>query len=228
MGLMVTKTKKACLASGTLHASCEALLDDDKISPCLQALPRTVCFPMYWTRDYASATSQVANCWPPEQDSDATQSLEMASSAPVSDSLPQAHAGGMVSAAAHAATGETTALQGSGQQAAVCKGQTIYLQIYGPELRDDARLLRAPWQALKASVPPVEDVWDTARRAGRRPPKPYSVPTVIYHDQASLQCALALQPPDSYPEWNVLPLSSAMTAVKGVIEVWLPPTSKGG
>ncbi|MNO47320.1 Patatin-like phospholipase [compost metagenome] len=228
MGLMVTKTKKACLASGTLHASCEALLDDDKISPCLQALPRTVCFPMYWTRDYASATSQVANCWPPEQDSDATQSLEMASSAPVSDSLPQAHAGGMVSAAARAATGETTALQGSGQQAAVCKGQTIYLQIYGPELRDDARLLRAPWHALKASVPPVEDVWDTARRAGRRPPKPYSVPTVIYHDQASLQCALALQPPDSYPEWNVLPLSSAMTAVKGVIEVWLPPTSKGG
>lgn len=106
-----------------------------------------------------------------------------------------------------------------------CKGKTIYLQIYGPELRDYVRQLREPWRSLGASVPPVEDVWDSARRAGRRLPQPYPAPTVIFHSDASKTCAEQLQPIGAQPAWQVIPLPSALSGRTDVIEVWVPPTA---
>lgn len=108
----------------------------------------------------------------------------------------------------------------------MCAGKTVYLQIYGPELRDKVGLLREPWRALGASVPPVEDVWDSARRAGRRLPQPYQAPTVIYQHPGSLACAEALAPAGALPAWQVRPLAPGFTGRPDVIEVWVPPVGQ--
>ncbi|HEY9109005.1 MAG TPA: hypothetical protein VIN58_20185, partial [Roseateles sp.] len=105
----------------------------------------------------------------------------------------------------------------------VCDGKTIYIQIYGPELREQMRQMRQPWEALGASLPPMEDVWDSARRRGRASPKAPAQPTVIYHDTASRACAERLPPAADAGRWAVRPLSSRLTGTPGVIEVWIPP-----
>jgi hypothetical protein len=116
------------------------------------------------------------------------------------------------------------AASGTGPQPVVpgiCKGKTIYIQIYGPELREQMREMRQPWEAMGASLPPMEDVWDSARRRGRASPKAPWKPTVIYHDAASLACAERLPPAGG--DWVVKPLSARLTGTAGVIEVWMPP-----
>jgi hypothetical protein len=106
-----------------------------------------------------------------------------------------------------------------------CKGKTVYIQIFGPELRDRVRLLREPWRDLGASIPPVEDVLDTARRRGRNAPQAPSQPTVIFHDRGSEDCAYQLPPPDSPSPWTVRSLSPQLSGTPGTIEVWIPPLS---
>ncbi|MBA2674354.1 patatin-like phospholipase family protein [Ramlibacter sp.] len=222
MALMIQRTKDACRESTPKHPSCEALLQDDRISACLQDKPRVSCIPVYWGRHYGQGPSKPANCWDPET------AIVAAAAAPPTAAGPAAPA---VSTRTTGAQSPASAVQGTVQVVAArpepnpdaCAGHTIYIQIYGPELRDKARMLRAPWRALGASVPPVEDVWDTARRAGRRAPQPYAVPTVLYRNAASLQCAEALAPPGAVQAWAVKPLRAQSDASSTVIEVWLPP-----
>lgn len=205
--LMVSKTREACELTHSSHPSCEKLLIDDKLSPCLQQAPREVCQPMYWTRDYNIAfTHPNANC------QHVVQAAENHSTAASSTTSKE---GNVTVAPTRNIPPGTSELK--------CKGQTIYIQIYGPERRDAARLFRKPWREMGASVPPIEDILDTSRRSGRQPPQPYPVPTVIYHNASALACASALQPPGSGPQWQVQPLSSGLNATQGVIEVWLPP-----
>lgn len=219
MSLMVARTKQACRESTTAHASCSALINDDKVSTCLQDTPRVACVPTYWTRDYKTDATKPTNCWDPSS-LPVLQSAELAST-----TMPAASAAsGVGSSASDATTGQTPIP--TKQEGPVCAGKTVYLQVYGPELRDEVRLLREPWRALGASVPPVEDVWDSARRAGRRLPQPYQVPTVIYQHEASKACAQALEPKGALPAWQVRALQAGMSGRLDVIEVWVPPVGQ--
>ena len=164
---------------------------------------------MYWTRDYSlSSELNIPNCMPIIPLSDISSSTAISASGKVGD---------IYSVKTHNITHNTSDFK--------CKGITIYLQIYGPEWRDAARMYRKPWREMGASVPPIEDVVDTARRDGRRPPQPYPVPTVIYHNATARSCALALQPPGTEPRWQIHALPNKLDAVQGVIEVWLPPSA---
>lgn len=110
-----------------------------------------------------------------------------------------------------------------------CSGMTVFIQVYDPDSRVAAREFREPWRALRASVPPIEDVTDTARRNGRPPPVPVIRPTIRYHRSDAFECAgflwpaarrvLDLQTPDVTPE----PLSARLNSSPKTIEVWLPP-----
>lgn len=104
-----------------------------------------------------------------------------------------------------------------------CNGKTIYLQIFGPTLRDTVRGYRDAWRALGASVPPIEDVEATARAAQRTPPRPVARTTVRYHDPGSLACASALDKAVGLDSWKVEPLAKSLKPTRGVIEVWIGP-----
>ena len=221
MRLMLSRTKEACRQSAAPHAACNDLLDDFKVSPCLQDRPRTACAPLYWTRDYATATPESANCWTPRLG-------QVAATPSASASPPQAVAP-TDSVALPSPTVPVTSSPPSVVAAAprgVCDGYTVYLQIYGPELRDQVTGYRDPWRELGATVPPVEDVVDSARRAARRVPQPYPVPTVIYYDTAALPCVGSLQPKGAWPAWKALSLPGGSAAQQRVIEVWVPPPSR--
>lgn len=122
-------------------------------------------------------------------------------------------------ASSSAATSSSTA--GSNDSGRECVGQTVYVQIFGPEQRDSARAYRDPWRARGANVPTIEDVWDTARRAGRPAPRAPAVTTIRYSDPASLKCVERLAPPGTIWEVSKLPPTVAFTP--GAIEVWIPP-----
>ncbi|MGR4871526.1 hypothetical protein ACIPRI_21990 [Variovorax sp. LARHSF232] len=106
----------------------------------------------------------------------------------------------------------------------VCGGALVYIQVYGQEMREDARAFRKPWRALGATVPPVEDVLESSRAAGRAPPAGHRQATILYHDGAQLPCAEAmartLLPPVT--RWSVRPLANHVRGTPGTIEVWLP------
>ena len=104
----------------------------------------------------------------------------------------------------------------------VCKGITVYTQIYGGQQRDEVRNYREPWRSLGASVPPVEDVYATARAAGRAQPLAVSRTTVRYHTAQGQACAEALAS-KLKPGTRVEPLSPRLKAVPGVVEVWIAP-----
>jgi hypothetical protein len=86
--------------------------------------------------------------------------------------------------------------------------------------------LRPTWRDLGAKVPAIEDVVDSAKRAGRRAPKPFSAPTVIYYDDTAKSCVDALIPkPDkNVPKWNPKRLGGG-DSLGRVIEVWVPPNA---
>lgn len=109
----------------------------------------------------------------------------------------------------------------------VCKGVNIFMQIYGGDGRDNVRALRTLWRAAGASVPPIEDVNDSARRQGRNPPTPYTKATVIYHQPALAACAkeLATLACQSEDGWEVTPLPERYVKSPSTIEVWLPPAT---
>jgi hypothetical protein len=201
MKLMVRTTKDACRTPISAYPACVELLDDFSVSACLQDHPRIKCEPQYWIRDYSPASLTSTNCWLP---------------------LRNYTDGGTVAdedmAATESAAGVDTATP--------CKDKTIYMQIYGPALRDFAKSLRDRWQHLEASVLPVEDVVDSAERANRRVPAPYPSPVVYYHHKTSQACAERLKPIGSATSWTVAPLPNGLKAQKGVIEVWLPPSTK--
>ncbi|RSZ33780.1 MULTISPECIES: patatin-like phospholipase family protein [unclassified Variovorax] len=114
----------------------------------------------------------------------------------------------------------------------VCKDMTIYIQIYGPGQRELARALRPDWQALGASVPPIEDVQATASTAGRRSPSPVKQPVIRYplvgSDTSAQKCAIEMHkhmpagfaPPNG---WAIEPLAAQLKPSSKAIEVWIPP-----
>ena len=108
----------------------------------------------------------------------------------------------------------------------LCEGRTVYIQIYGPQQRDEARSYREPWRQLGASVPPIEDVTASARSAGRAAASPVARPTVRVHDAASRDCAKALAEAVGKSGWVVESLSPRLRATPGVVEVWIPPADK--
>lgn len=106
----------------------------------------------------------------------------------------------------------------------LCRGMTIYIQIYGSQMRDIVRQYREPWRQLGASVPPIEDVNATAISKGRNLPTPYNKTTVIFHDEGSKACAIKLSSQAGKSSWDVVPLNSKLRPTKGVIEVWISPS----
>jgi len=121
-----------------------------------------------------------------------------------------------------AATGSATATSPD----AACKGITVYMQIYDSGQRDGARAYRDRWKAIGANVPPIEDVVDSARRAGRLPPTPLSKTTVRYHDDASIPCAESLGPAVGAKDWVIEPLSVRLKPTRRTLEAWISPRAK--
>ena len=119
-------------------------------------------------------------------------------------------------------TGDPASVTGVANPA-VCKGVTVYTQIYGGEQRDAVRAYREDWRRLGASVPPIEDVYATARSKGRAQPLAVSRTTVRFHDAKYLACATQLGRSIGASDWNVEPLSPRLKAVPGVVEVWIAP-----
>ena len=107
----------------------------------------------------------------------------------------------------------------------VCNDTVVYILTYGSALRDKARSWRAPWRALGASVPPIEDLLSTSRRAGRSPPTGHPEPSVIIRDETARACAQALVQTVASPTgqpWVIKMLPRSNRAAPGAIEVWLP------
>ncbi|WP_312429186.1 patatin-like phospholipase family protein [Achromobacter sp.] len=215
--LMISQTKKACAELPNAHASCTVLLDKVTAPNCLRDKPDASCVPTYWIRSY-SDVSAPPNCWTPPAIRSADQHVVNPRAA-----LAKAVSGSDPFPTVGASVGHVATRTESKPKPAECAGKTIYIQIYGPAERDFALVLRPSWQASGASVPRVEDVWDSARRSGQRPATPYSVPTVIYHTDSSKACAASLQPAGTTPPWDLRRLPSNFRARPDVIEVWLPP-----
>ncbi|MBN8748525.1 MAG: hypothetical protein J0I65_13570 [Variovorax sp.] len=107
-----------------------------------------------------------------------------------------------------------------------CAGVRVYIQAFGTVDRAAAAALRDPWRALGASVPPIEDVLDSARRAGRAPPIGYAEATVLLPDERLRPCAEAMKQVDAAARWpgpwRIRPLPARLRASAGTVEVWLP------
>ena len=112
----------------------------------------------------------------------------------------------------------------------VCANALVYIQVYGPQAREQARALRRPWRDLGATVPRTEDVLESSRTAGRAPPAGQRQPTILYHDGAQQACAQAMAQVAKAPfggRWVVRPLPGPQAATYGAIDVWLPRLSAG-
>ena len=105
-----------------------------------------------------------------------------------------------------------------------CADTTVYIQVFGPESLGAADGFRRPWQRVGASVPAVEDVLASSRRAGRSPPVGHPAPTLIYHGEAMRPCAEALKATAAAPTgaWVLKPLPARLTPQPRTVEVWLP------
>ena len=165
----------------------------------------------------AAPEAEPAEVPPPESDTSTSVPSVAAAPAPQPESVP---ADEIELSASEAPTPDKSADP-------VCKGITLYTQIYGPAGRDNVRTLRSLWRTVGASVPPIEDVLDSARRQGRSGPAPYSKPTVIYHLEDAKACAeslatVAFQPAGS---WDVMPLNKRLSRLPRSVEVWLPPVA---
>jgi hypothetical protein len=115
MGLMIEKTRSLCDKSSPQHFSCERLLVDDGLAPCIQQQPRPSCVAMYWTRDYAAKKPRFINCWPTPKASS-------------TDAPPGVTPSASPASAAGASADKMN-----------CKGITVNVQIFGPELQDCRR-----------------------------------------------------------------------------------------
>lgn len=218
MQMIITSTKRSCREAIPRHPACDVLLDEDRSVACLHAQTQVNCGPRYWLRDFGQTDPARQNCLntPPPAPSPSTSTSDPAAS-PSSNPAPAPPASSGPESTAPSEDSK------SAQDPEACKSKTVYIQIFGPELRDRVRLLREPWRELGASVPPVEDVLDTARRRGRNAPQAPAQPTVIFHDSGSEACARQLPPPDKTSPWSIRSLSPQLKGTPGTIEVWIPP-----
>jgi hypothetical protein len=235
---IVDDAKRACAKQPAEQRTpaCARLLDAGNGIDCLQPTQAPPCAPRYWARDYSGLTASKENCsgiaptpWPAVVwlrdvlSGSAAEVRVAAAPPPMEEAAPAAEAG--------TATGEaggTPALPEPPQVATsseVCRGIVVYIQLYGPTLRDAARAWREPWRALGASVPPVEDVLSTSRRAGRSPPQGHPQPSVIIRDETQRACAQALVSTAASPTgqpWAIKLLPRSLKGAPDAIEVWLP------
>lgn len=185
---------------------------------CLSPVQRPVCEPQYWIRDYAGASD---NCRtdqvplrmypvpPPIEPANASAFIAAAPAAePVKPPVPPTPS---------ATPNPTSTADRS------CAGKTVYVQIYGPEERERARDLRSEWRNLGASVPPIEDVVQSARQRKTPTPFRYAVPTIIPHDSSLWPCARAMAKVAPSDQWKLQALPGHLKATPNVLEVWLPP-----
>ncbi|MBO9514818.1 MAG: patatin-like phospholipase family protein [Variovorax sp.] len=223
---IVDDAKQACGSESPRSPACARLLDPGNGIDCLQPAQAPPCAPRYWARDYTGQTGSKQNCsgtlpapwpvavWVRDRFTGPRGEETRAAAAPPAAPPP--------GAAAPAPYPPALALPPPD----VCDGAVVYIQTYGSALRDKARAWRGPWRGLGASVPPIEDVLSTSRRAGRAPPVGHPDPTVVIRAKSAQACAQALVQTASSPTdqpW-VIKLLPRANADPNAIEVWLPRT----
>ena len=236
---IVDDAKQACVGETLRSPACARLLDPGNGIDCLQPAQPQACAPRYWARDYSGETGSKQNCsgtlptpfpvavWVRDLVT-GRRGVVAVATAPAPP-LPEARvpygpppgADGLPATGA----GPGPAAPSGGLPSDVCAGAVVYIQTYGSALRDKARTWRGPWRAMGASVPPIEDVLSTARRAGRAPPVGHPDPTVVIRDESSRACAQALVETAASPTgqpWVIKLLPRAIRGDPGSIEVWLP------
>ena len=224
---MVDDAKQACAgeAAGQRSPACARLLDPGNGIDCLQPAQAPPCAPRYWARDYSGQTGSKQNC---------------------SGTLPQPFMFAVwlrdrspASAAAtwsRARRRRPPRLRPTAPRTPppiapdACEGTVVYILTYGTGLRDKARAWRGRWRELGASVPPIEDVLSTSRRAGRAPPVGHPVPTIVIRAESARACAEALtetaESPTGQP-WAIRLLPRPGLTDPSAIEVWLPRVRDG-
>ncbi|MBT2304497.1 patatin-like phospholipase family protein [Variovorax paradoxus] len=237
---IVDDAKQACTneAPEQRTPACARLLDPGNGIDCLQPTQAPACAPRYWARDYSGQTGSKQNCsgtlpepWPvvvrlrdwiagpPEAQVAAAPPPVVQGAQP--PYMPRPAQNGEAPANGTPAAPAAVAPPPPG----VCNDTVVYIQTYGSALRDKARAWRGPWRALGASVPPMEDVLSTSRRAGRSPPTGHPEPSVIIRDETARACAQALVQTAASPTgqpWVIKLLPRSIRAAPGAIEVWLP------
>lgn len=113
---------------------------------------------------------------------------------------------------------------------AACRDVTVFIQVYDKTSYDSAEQLRAPWRALDARVPSIDNVQEAAKIRGRKPPTPVTEPTVRYHRSDAATCAGYLWPTANQILTVPSPvtprlLSARFPSAPLTIEVWLPPNT---
>ncbi|MBT2325747.1 patatin-like phospholipase family protein [Variovorax paradoxus] len=236
---IVDDAKRACRDEPIERRTpaCTRLLDAGNGIDCLQPVQAPPCAPRYWARDYTGQVGSKQNCsgtlptpWPavvwlrdrvrgPDEVQTAAAPPPMAGEAPNAYPTPLPGAG--VDPAPVPTPPRPAPPPG------VCNGAVVYIQTYGPALRDKARSWRGPWRGLGASVPPIEDVLSTSRRAGRSPPEGHPEPSVIIREPKQRACAEAmvqLAPTPTGQDWKIKVRPGALKETSSNIEVWLPRT----
>ncbi|MDM0013030.1 patatin-like phospholipase family protein [Variovorax sp. J22P168] len=222
---MVDDAKQACAgeAAGQRTPACTRLLDAGNGIDCLQPAQAPPCAPRYWARDYSGQTGSKQNCsgilpepfalavWLRERVT-GQRMVRVVTGPPAPAAQPPLPDGSPAPVPAPIARD-------------ACEGAVVYILTYGTALRDKARAWRGPWRELGASVPPIEDVLSTSRRAGRAPPVGHEAPTVVIREESSRACAVALTQTAASPTgqpWAIKLLPRPTKADPGAIEVWLP------
>jgi len=243
---IVDDAKTACKAelenanavTGTLSPSpaCARLLDPGNGIDCLQPAAAPACAPRYWARDYTGRTPPQENCSGFTAGAGSfAAALWARVRAPFevrfrTVEMPQVVGGATLPAPSAAPPPDSASVGAAAPPPDVpppspraCSGALVYIQIFGNAQRDAARALRAPWRALGASVPPIEDVLATSRTAGRAPPAGHPQPTIVYHGDAMRDCArlLAASAPPA-ERWQLRALAPHLTPQRATLEVWLP------
>jgi len=228
---IVDDAKRACAKQPAEQRTpaCARLLDAGNGIDCLQPTQAPPCAPRYWARDYSGQTASKENCsgtapspWPAvvwlrDVLSGSAGEVQVAAAPPPAE-VPGPAADGSPTPAVPAPPPVVVSSE-------VCRGIVVYIQLYGPTLRDAARAWREPWRALGASVPPIEDVLSTSRRAGRSPPQGHPQPSVIIRDETQRACAQALVQTAASPTtqpWVIKLLPRSLKGAPDAIEVWLP------
>lgn len=205
-------------------------IDETNLRRCMLAPDRTACVPHYWIRSYDPIDPYVRNCTGPVGDSSLTLAQYLDAALPGTGSYLQAWLARRNAASAvavteppppvEAASTPVTGLANAPSSASLpCAGVTALIKIFGPADRDSAAALRPGWRALGANVPPIEDVWDTARRERKTAPTAPLRTAVFYPDDSRRQCALRL---GEAPDAAVGRMSWAF-ASSSVIEIWIAP-----
>jgi len=224
---MVDDAKQACAgeAAGQRAPACARLLDPGNGIDCLQPAQAPPCAPRYWARDYSGQTGSKQNC-------SGTLPQPFKFAVWLRDRFTGFGGGDLVASAPPPAS--TPAPDGTRTPPPIapdaCEGTVVYILTYGTGLRDKARAWRGRWRELGASVPPIEDVLSTSRRAGRAPPVGHPVPTIVIRAESARACAEALtetaESPTGQP-WTIRLLPRPGLTDPSAIEVWLPRVRDG-